>query len=70
MTGVEAGILGFLVLLILLAIRVPIGVSMLATGMVGYVYIAGITPLLSFLKTLTFAPSSKKKCLTINVKLS
>ena len=52
MTGVEAGLLGFLVLLILLAIRVPIGVSMLATGMVGYVYIAGITPLLSFLKTL------------------
>ena len=49
MTGVEAGLLGFLVLLILLAIRVPIGVSMLATGMVGYVYIAGITPLLSFL---------------------
>ena len=60
MTGVEAGLLGFLVLLILLAIRVPIGVSMLATGMVGYVYIAGITPLLSFLKTLTFAPSSNK----------
>ena len=54
MTGVEAGLLGFLVLLILLAIRVPIGVSMLATGMVGYVYIAGITPLLSFLKTLMY----------------
>ena len=56
MTGVEAGLLGFLVLLILLAIRVPIGVSMLATGMVGYVYIAGITPLLSFLKTLSVFP--------------
>ena len=34
-----------------LALRVPIGVSMIAVGMVGYTTIAGVSSLLSFLKT-------------------
>ncbi len=51
MTGFEIGIIGFIVLLVMLAIRIPIGVAMLVTGMIGYVSIAGWVSLLSFLKT-------------------
>lgn len=51
MTGLEIGGVGFATLLLLLAFRIPIGVAMLAVGLVGYTIIAGIDPLLSFLKT-------------------
>jgi C4-dicarboxylate transporter DctM subunit len=51
MSGLELGIIGFAFLLFLLAIRVPIGVAMLAVGMVGYIQIAGSAALLSHLKT-------------------
>jgi tripartite ATP-independent transporter DctM subunit len=45
------GAIGFGVLIVLIAIRVPIGVSMLAVGTVGYMSIAGTSSLLSYLKT-------------------
>ena len=51
MSELAIGAIGFGVLLLLIAIRVPIGVSMLAVGLVGYDHIAGTTALLSFLKT-------------------
>jgi tripartite ATP-independent transporter DctM subunit len=51
MTGLEIGAIGFGVLLVLLALRVPIAVGMLAVGMVGYVAIAGLDALLNYLKT-------------------
>ena len=51
MSDFEIGAAGFVILLLLLAIRVPIGVAMLSVGMVGYVSIAGTVPLLSYLKT-------------------
>ncbi len=51
MTGLETGGIGFLVLLLLLAIRIPIGVAMLAVGIVGYATIASVDSLLSYLKT-------------------
>jgi C4-dicarboxylate transporter DctM subunit len=51
MTGLELGGVGFLVLLALLATRIPIGVAMLAVGIVGYGIIAGVDALLSYLKT-------------------
>lgn len=54
MDGFTLGILGFVVLLGLLAIRIPIGISMLAVGTVGYLMIAGIVPLMSFFKTQTY----------------
>ena len=54
MTGLEIGISGFAVLLLLLAFRIPIGVSMLLVGLVGYSILAGIDSLLSFLKTEMF----------------
>jgi len=51
MSELAIGAIGFAVLLLLIAIRVPIGVAMLAVGLVGYDQIAGTTALLSFLKT-------------------
>jgi tripartite ATP-independent transporter DctM subunit len=45
------GAVGFCVLLALIALRVPIAVSMLMVGLTGYVSIAGTDALLSFLKT-------------------
>jgi tripartite ATP-independent transporter DctM subunit len=51
MSDLAIGGAGFGILFLLIALRVPIGVSMIAVGMVGYTAIAGIVPLLSFLKT-------------------
>ena len=51
MSGFEIGLIGFAALIFMLAIRIPIGVAMLATGMIGYASIAGFIPLFSFLKT-------------------
>jgi len=58
MTGLEIGISGFAVLLLLLAFRIPIGVAMLLVGLVGYSILAGIDSLLSFLKTEMFIGST------------
>jgi tripartite ATP-independent transporter DctM subunit len=54
MSGLQIGLAGFLALLALLAARIPIGVAMLAVGMVGYVSIAGLSGLLNHLKTETY----------------
>ena len=43
-----------MILLALLALRVPIGVAMLAVGVGGFIWIQGLAPLLSFLKTTPF----------------
>jgi tripartite ATP-independent transporter DctM subunit len=51
MSDLAIGGVGFGALFLLIALRVPIGVAMIAVGMVGYVSIAGVVPLLSFLKT-------------------
>jgi tripartite ATP-independent transporter DctM subunit len=51
MNDLAIGAIGFGMLLVLIAVRVPIGVSMLAVGLVGYDNIAGTTALLSYLKT-------------------
>jgi C4-dicarboxylate transporter, DctM subunit len=54
MTGVEFGFVMFGVMLVLLAIRVPIGIAMLATGVAGYVTMTGWAPLLNYLKTVAY----------------
>ena len=54
MSGLEIGLTGFAVLLVLLALRIPIGVAMLSVGIVGYVTIAGENALFSYLKTLNY----------------
>jgi len=53
-SGVEFGFAMFGVMLLMLAIRVPIGIAMLATGIIGYVTMTGWTPLLSYLKTVAY----------------
>ncbi len=54
MSDLQIGLAGLVILLVLLAIRVPIGVAMLTVGMTGYVSITGTPALLSFLKTETY----------------
>lgn len=54
MSDLAIGGTGLGILFLLIAVRVPIGVAMIAVGMVGYTAIAGIVPLLSFLKTETY----------------
>ena len=54
MDGLTIGLIGFGVMLVLLVVRVPIGVAMLAVGVVGYVSIAGEVALFSYLKTETY----------------
>ncbi len=51
MSDLTTGAIGFGVLLILIALRVPVAVAMLAVGTAGYVSIAGTIALLSYLKT-------------------
>jgi C4-dicarboxylate transporter, DctM subunit len=51
MSDLALGAAGFGVLFVLIALRVPIGVGMIAVGMVGFASIAGTLSLLSFLKT-------------------
>lgn len=51
MSGVETAALGFGVLLGLMALRIPIGVAMLAVGITGYASLNGIGPLLAYWKT-------------------
>lgn len=58
MTGIEMGLVAFAVLLVLLAIRMPIGVAMLLVGIGGYVVIRDWTPLLFYLKNNTFSQFS------------
>lgn len=54
MTGIAAGLSGFAVLLVLMALRVPIAIAMLATGITGYGLVNGMVPILAFLKTNTY----------------
>ena len=54
MSGIAAGLTGFAVLLALMAVRVPIAVAMLTTGIGGYWLVNGTVPMLAYLKTNTF----------------
>ncbi|NMG30380.1 TRAP transporter large permease [Aromatoleum evansii] len=54
MSGIAIGGIFFGILMVLLALRVPIAISMLLTGMAGYVTLAGWDPLLSYLKTAAY----------------
>lgn len=50
MSDLAFGATGFGVLMVLIALRVPIGVAMLTVGILGYNQIAGTTALMSFLQ--------------------
>jgi tripartite ATP-independent transporter DctM subunit len=49
-SGLTAGLLGFAVMLLLIAMRMPIGLSMLVTGGIGYVYLSSWTAFLAYMK--------------------
>ena len=51
MTPFTGGLFSFLVLLVLLALRLPIAVAMLVVGAGGYIWMDGLTPFLAFMKT-------------------
>jgi len=53
-SGITLGIVALVVLLVLLAIRVPIGVAMMTVGLAGYVYLAGWGPAVNHLKSAAF----------------
>jgi C4-dicarboxylate transporter, DctM subunit len=46
--------LGFAAMLLLIAIRMPVGLAMLVTGTVGYVHLSGWTPFIAYMKTNTY----------------
>ena len=54
MSSLAIGGVGFVVLLGMLAVRIPIGIAMISVGITGYLTIAGSVPLLSYLKTETY----------------
>ncbi len=55
MSGTSLGLLFFALMLALLALRVPIGIAMLTTGVAGYAALTGWDPLLNHLKTAVYA---------------
>ncbi len=54
MSGLAIGATGFVILLVLLAFRMPIGLAMAAVGMVGYAILTDVDILLNYLKTEMF----------------
>jgi C4-dicarboxylate transporter, DctM subunit len=55
MSGVAMGVLAFAVLLLLLAVRLPIGIAMFITGAFGYISLSGWEPFLNLLKSSAYA---------------
>ena len=54
MSGLTIALLGFAVMLGAIALRMPIGLSMLVVGGVGYSLLNGIGPFLAYMKTNTY----------------
>jgi len=59
LSNLEMGIAGFGILLVLLAIRIPIGVAMLSVGLIGLYIIAGQRPLWAIMKSEVYFAFSK-----------
>jgi C4-dicarboxylate transporter, DctM subunit len=54
MSGLQIALLGFAAMLGLIALRLPIGLSMLIVGGVGYSALNGVGPFLAYMKTNTY----------------
>jgi len=50
-SGLTVAALGFATMLLLIAVRMPVGLSMLVTGTAGYAYLSGWLPFLAYMKT-------------------
>ena len=55
MTGIEQGMLIAVLMILLLALRMHIAMAMMVAGSIGYVWVAGPGPLLSYMKNAAFA---------------
>ena len=55
MTGIETGAVAGVLMLGLMALRVHIAMAMMIAGVVGYIWMAGPAPLLSYMKTAAWA---------------
>jgi len=51
MSGLGVAGIGFLVMLGLIALRMPIGLAMLTVGSAGYIHLAGMLPFLNYMKS-------------------
>jgi C4-dicarboxylate transporter, DctM subunit len=51
MSGLTAAALGFGAMLVLIAVRMPVGLSMLAVGSIGYVYLSSWPAFFAYMKT-------------------
>jgi tripartite ATP-independent transporter DctM subunit len=51
MSGIEIAVLGFVVMLLLIAIRMPVGLAMLLVGCAGYAYFSGFRAFLSYMNS-------------------
>ncbi|HEY0439345.1 MAG TPA: TRAP transporter large permease [Xanthobacteraceae bacterium] len=51
MTQLGVAGVGFVAMLVLIALRMPVGLAMLVTGSCGYVYLAGLDPFLNYMKS-------------------
>ena len=51
MSSTTIAITGFAAMLVLIALRMPVGLAMLLTGSVGYVSLVGLPPFLNFMKS-------------------
>jgi C4-dicarboxylate transporter DctM subunit len=51
MSGAAAAAMGFLVMLVFIAIRMPIGLAMLTAGSLGYIYLTGLPVYLNYIKS-------------------
>ena len=51
MSGIAAASLGFTAMLVLIAIRMPVGLAMLFTGSIGYVYLTDAAAFLNYIKS-------------------
>jgi tripartite ATP-independent transporter DctM subunit len=54
MNSFELALLGLLVMVVLLAVRVPVAIAMMAAGMGGYIALNGLEPLLKYLETAAY----------------
>jgi C4-dicarboxylate transporter, DctM subunit len=53
-SGIQAAIIGFAAMLVLIGFRAPVGLAMLLVGAAGYVHLSGWVPFLAYMKTNTY----------------
>jgi len=65
MTGLEIGCYFFVLLIVLILLRMPIGLAMMLVGGIGYVVLSGWGPLIAFLKTSLYSRAASESFVVI-----